>query len=280
MGSPNQRTHQIVIRRPANPKPQQLRADPFPVEGVKTSSLSAEAAREDRKSNSMKQMRTMLMTVVFGCLCVPTCQAFYNPQTGRWLSRDPIGEEGSSDLHNFVRNSPASFTDMDGRTIFVPNPTPIPIPIIPVPIEIVDPKPRLGPDDQIPSDFTGFAICQRDIVAGDCIEECINKSGQGHKFMARIERGEVTAGKGYYRSGVETEKLLKCERGKTCKRTHKKLKYGQYRGMPADGAGDRAIWECIAAHPGWKHNYYKPPIRDCRFFPPRVATDCGLDCGQ
>ena len=31
-------------------------------------------------------------------LCVETARAFYNPTTGRWLSRDPIGEKGGNNL--------------------------------------------------------------------------------------------------------------------------------------------------------------------------------------
>ena len=73
--------------------------------------------------------------------------AFYNPQTGRWLSRDPIGERGSSllersgtahsldrfdsiagkrsgqspirheefNLYNFIENAPTIYVDIDGR---------------------------------------------------------------------------------------------------------------------------------------------------------------------
>lgn len=42
-------------------------------------------------------------------------QAFYNPQTGRWLNRDPIGEDGGAHLHAYVDNDPASNFDVLGR---------------------------------------------------------------------------------------------------------------------------------------------------------------------
>ncbi|NLH71562.1 MAG: RHS repeat-associated core domain-containing protein [Verrucomicrobia bacterium] len=39
---------------------------------------------------------------------------FYNPSTGRWLSRDPIGELGGDNLYGFVDNDPLSFVDFLG----------------------------------------------------------------------------------------------------------------------------------------------------------------------
>jgi RHS repeat-associated protein len=40
---------------------------------------------------------------------------YYSPSTGRWLSRDPIGERGGRDLYAFVRNDPISFVDPFGK---------------------------------------------------------------------------------------------------------------------------------------------------------------------
>ena len=39
---------------------------------------------------------------------------YYNPSTGRWLSRDPLGEQGGVNLHGFVGNNPANETDILG----------------------------------------------------------------------------------------------------------------------------------------------------------------------
>jgi len=39
---------------------------------------------------------------------------YYDPVTGRWPSRDPIGESGGVNLYNFVVNSPADMVDMLG----------------------------------------------------------------------------------------------------------------------------------------------------------------------
>lgn len=38
----------------------------------------------------------------------------YNPRVGRWLSRDPIGEEGGLNLFGYVNGSPLSLTDPSG----------------------------------------------------------------------------------------------------------------------------------------------------------------------
>ena len=43
--------------------------------------------------------------------------AFYNPQTGHWLSRDPIEEDGGVNLHAFVLNAPTCAIDPHGDKI-------------------------------------------------------------------------------------------------------------------------------------------------------------------
>jgi len=39
---------------------------------------------------------------------------YYNPQLGRWMSRDPIGESGGGNLYAFTLNSPANSWDVLG----------------------------------------------------------------------------------------------------------------------------------------------------------------------
>ena len=43
---------------------------------------------------------------------------YYNPGTGRWLSRDPIGEKGGVNLYGIVFNRPLNGVDTDGRQSF------------------------------------------------------------------------------------------------------------------------------------------------------------------
>jgi len=44
---------------------------------------------------------------------------YYNPSVGRWLSRDPLEEEGGVNLYGFVRNDPLRFVDPFGLRIYV-----------------------------------------------------------------------------------------------------------------------------------------------------------------
>ncbi len=41
----------------------------------------------------------------------------YDPSTGRWLSRDSIGEDGGINLYGYVNNNPVMFTDAFGLKI-------------------------------------------------------------------------------------------------------------------------------------------------------------------
>lgn len=43
--------------------------------------------------------------------------AFYDPGTGRWLSKDPIEENGGANLYAFVANSPANYIDSLGLAL-------------------------------------------------------------------------------------------------------------------------------------------------------------------
>jgi RHS repeat-associated protein len=46
---------------------------------------------------------------------------YYDPVTGRWPSRDPIGEKGGINLYGFVGNRPSIFIDADGRFAIAPS---------------------------------------------------------------------------------------------------------------------------------------------------------------
>jgi hypothetical protein len=88
--------------------------------------------RELMKTESRRRQK-WLQASLLGLLAasLPT-HAFYSPTTGRWLSRDPIGEEGAVNLYGFVDNDPVSRIDAFGeKIIIVPFPIPIPIPVPP-----------------------------------------------------------------------------------------------------------------------------------------------------
>jgi RHS repeat-associated protein len=47
---------------------------------------------------------------------------YYNPGTGRWISRDPIGEQGGVNLYAFLNNAPLSKVDALGLMAKLPSP--------------------------------------------------------------------------------------------------------------------------------------------------------------
>jgi len=57
----------------------------------------------------------MLTVVLLGILLGCKAQAVYNPSTGRWLSRDPIGEPGGKSLYAFAENNPITRVDQLGQ---------------------------------------------------------------------------------------------------------------------------------------------------------------------
>jgi len=48
---------------------------------------------------------------------------FYNPDTGRWVNRDPIGEQGGVNLYGFVSNNPVNATDPLGLHQWIEGPS-------------------------------------------------------------------------------------------------------------------------------------------------------------
>jgi hypothetical protein len=55
------------------------------------------------------------LTVILGCLLVGgNLQAYYNPTDGRFLSRDPIEEQGGLNLYGFVGNNSTNKVDVLG----------------------------------------------------------------------------------------------------------------------------------------------------------------------
>ena len=56
-------------------------------------------------------MPTILLLIALSGL---PARAFYNPNTGRWLSRDPIAERGALNLYSFVENDTMTYFDAFG----------------------------------------------------------------------------------------------------------------------------------------------------------------------
>jgi hypothetical protein len=67
------------------------------------------------KANRWANLMVLACVILFAC---HEARAFYNPSTGRWLSRDPITEKGGAHLYGFVNNDPIRKVDKLGRNIF------------------------------------------------------------------------------------------------------------------------------------------------------------------
>lgn len=71
-----------------------------------------------KQSEIMKTKTMMLLTLLsLGLSVGREAQAFYNPSTGRWLSRDPIGERGGKNLFGLVKNDSISNRDFLGKCV-------------------------------------------------------------------------------------------------------------------------------------------------------------------
>lgn len=60
----------------------------------------------------------MLVALLIWLAAEAPAPAFYNPQPGRWLTRDPIGERGGLHLYQFVRDDAVNGIDPNGKETF------------------------------------------------------------------------------------------------------------------------------------------------------------------
>ncbi len=73
-------------------------------------------SRRNRETTIMKIRMLPIGVALLALVTVSQdAQAFYNPSTGRWLSRDPIQEHGGLNLHEFAVNSPVNRFDHLGQ---------------------------------------------------------------------------------------------------------------------------------------------------------------------
>jgi|GEM_PF-3375297 len=62
----------------------------------------------------MKNLKFILLALVHLVFLANSAQAHYDPNVGRWLSRDPIAERGGVNLYGFVGNDGVSLVDKNG----------------------------------------------------------------------------------------------------------------------------------------------------------------------
>lgn len=61
----------------------------------------------------------LVMTVFVVLFAANIASAFLDPNLGRWIQRDPIGERGGLNLYGYVGNNPVNFVDPLGLDIAV-----------------------------------------------------------------------------------------------------------------------------------------------------------------
>jgi len=193
----------------------------------------------------------------------------YNPDTGRWLSRDPIGERGGLNLSGFVDNDPLNRFD--------------PLGLYPAKDdcykECDDKYGRSGvggarayaaciSDCNSKHPPEGFSICQRDIqkdCALDCVTGFANLVGGEHSYVGYVDSDGHEWGWGFGQPGTAEELHFKPNSCKPCKKTG-----------DAVNKTDAEIRDCIAAVPPSKP--YARLGYNCHAWAEEAAKKCGLEC--
>ena len=70
------------------------------------------------KETHPASVRSLLLSVLMLSSTAFQAQAFYHPDEGRWISRDPIGEEeGGPNLYIYIRNAQLTWYDLLGLLV-------------------------------------------------------------------------------------------------------------------------------------------------------------------
>ena len=182
----------------------------------------------------MKTNRVMLLGLaLLSMSLVQTAQAFYNPSTGRWLSRDPIEEAGGKNTYGFVQNLPNKMVDVLGLQGVIPGgPHPFPWPPLPrprapkpPPLDPTKPwqvccrpvryNPQDGPSDKAASKY----LIHCDVRQGPCDSDpggtsypveinakCCKKDIKSHTDMSRcLFKQSQSGGTGEWGNNCQTE---------------------------------------------------------------------------
>jgi RHS repeat-associated protein len=201
---------------------------------------------------------------------------YYSPRLGRWLSRDPIGEEGGLNVYEFVRNTLPQATDALGKLGML-EPPPINETNRPWP----EPPP---PPPQYPN---GFSLCGRDIQKDCCCDVVAmvvnNCKGGAHRYLQYYDAPEVGPpflwGWGFAGS-TGPEKAFSPDWCHSCTREPSLLKYGSGSGRSGSVASDAEIRDCISNFPATKpYKSHGKGQYNCWDWAREAAAGCGLNCG-
>lgn len=230
------------------------------------------------------RMFTMVLSSILWIAMNQTAHAFYNPSSGRWLNRDPLGELGGLNLYGFVYNDPVQRFDPFGLESgpygypYWPPPIPPSMPYYPPPPK---PPPQTDP--------VGFAICRRDFESDGSIVDAVvmgigNMAGGQHTYVHYKECNKCpTQGWGFSGGGPrphpDQEKAFKPNDCKPCTRTGSTLQHGSGKGKTGTDATDAEIVDCIKNSPIVKQ--YSNTIRNryvCSTWAKQSTSECGLNC--
>lgn len=134
------------------------------------------------------------MVVLVACVLLCAAHealAFYNPQTGRWLSRDPIGEMGGINLCEAFSNNPLSYSDRNGLDIFSFPPGGVnSVPKISIPLFEFE-NPSTGDNSSAycfgVSWLTGTSASERDFSGQDTIARQMRATPEAEKARAELK---------------------------------------------------------------------------------------------
>ena len=224
------------------------------------------------------------VAIVLALLGLVLCQdarAFYNPSTGRWLSRDLIGERGCENLHAFVRNDALQHVDRKGEDIWGA----FPVAHLPARPVIPNASPRSSAQETSPKrsgDPTGIDKCNRPIEnpENDPIIGCANLRGHdffrwpdGHGGYEGVGQQNPQAEDGTLPQPDYPERARACVH---CYRTGRALGYGSGKGKSGRDASEDEIKDCIKNRP--QKGKYGGLCNNCNDWARGAAKDCGLDC--
>jgi RHS repeat-associated protein len=192
----------------------------------------------------------------------------YQSLTGCWSTRDPVVLlPDDCNLYRYVGNNPVSKIDAWGlgkQPLIV-------FPIYGIITRIVLPSPPLS----------SIEICQRDIMASNCCQECVNSCGGQHTY---VQYGGVdqngqplpgTVGVGFAGT-VSPERAFRPNRCFPCKKTTDVLRYGAGAGKQGIAATDNEIYDCITkTPPARKYHWYD---YNCNSWAVGATLSCGLNC--
>jgi hypothetical protein len=81
---------------------------------TKAGQLNETTFQTEQPMKIHKRTFFFLLSAALTAVGATSAEAFYNPATGRWLSRDPVGEVSRGALYGFVENDPAAKSDALG----------------------------------------------------------------------------------------------------------------------------------------------------------------------